>query len=78
MIDSTERDVDRFLGRLTEDRLDAAIERFGRTASGARWLLHRPRTRPGAHRPGDPNEAARRTSRGTGAGDLRGPGVCRT
>jgi uncharacterized damage-inducible protein DinB len=40
MIDSVERDVDGFLGRLTKDRLDSAIERFGRTASGARWLLH--------------------------------------
>ena len=40
MIDATEREVDGFLGRLTQDRLDAPIERPMRTASGAAWLLH--------------------------------------
>jgi hypothetical protein len=40
MIDATEREVDGFLGGLTQDRLDATIERPMRTASGAFWLLH--------------------------------------
>ena len=40
MIDATEREVDDFLGGLTQDRLDATIERPMRTASGASWLLH--------------------------------------
>ena len=40
MIDATERDVDGFLAVLTQDRLDATIERPMRTASGAFWLLH--------------------------------------
>jgi uncharacterized damage-inducible protein DinB len=40
MIDAAEREVDGFLGDLTQDRLDATIERPMRTASGALWLLH--------------------------------------
>jgi len=40
MIDATEREVDGFLGGLTQGRLDAPIERGVRTASGAFWLLH--------------------------------------
>jgi uncharacterized damage-inducible protein DinB len=40
MIDSTERDVDGYLARLTDQDLVAPLVRFGRTASGARWLLH--------------------------------------
>jgi uncharacterized damage-inducible protein DinB len=40
LIDATEHEVDGFLGRLTQDRLDASIERPARTASGAFWLLH--------------------------------------
>jgi hypothetical protein len=40
MIDAAEREVDGFLGSLTQDRLDATIERPMRTASGAFWLLH--------------------------------------
>ena len=40
MIDATEREVDGFLAVLTQDRLDATIERGVRTASGASWLLH--------------------------------------
>ncbi len=39
LIDATEREVDGFLGGLTQDRLDAPIERPMRTASGASWLL---------------------------------------
>ncbi|MGO9179707.1 MAG: DinB family protein [Candidatus Limnocylindrales bacterium] len=40
LIDAAERDVDGFLAGLTEERLDAPIERPMRTASGAWWLLH--------------------------------------
>jgi uncharacterized damage-inducible protein DinB len=40
MIDVADREVDGFLGGLTQDRLDAPIERPARTASGAFWLLH--------------------------------------
>jgi uncharacterized damage-inducible protein DinB len=40
MIDATERDVDGFLAALTNDGLAAAIDRRGRTETGARWLLH--------------------------------------
>ena len=40
MIDATERDVDGFLASLTDDHLAAAIDRRGRTETGARWLLH--------------------------------------
>ena len=40
MIDAAEREVDGFLGGLTQDRLDAPIERPMRTATGAAWLLH--------------------------------------
>jgi uncharacterized damage-inducible protein DinB len=40
MIDVADREVDGFLGGLTQDRLDASIERPARTASGAFWLLH--------------------------------------
>ena len=40
MIDATERDVDGFLAALTDDRLAAAIDRRGRTETGARWLVH--------------------------------------
>jgi uncharacterized damage-inducible protein DinB len=40
MIDATERDVDGLLAALTDDHLAAAIDRRGRTETGARWLLH--------------------------------------
>ncbi len=40
MIDAAEREVDGFLGGLTQERLDASIERPLRTATGASWLLH--------------------------------------
>jgi uncharacterized damage-inducible protein DinB len=40
MIDAAERDVDGFLAALTDDGLAAAIDRRGRTETGARWLLH--------------------------------------
>jgi len=39
MIDAAERDVDGFLLLVTDDRLDAPIERPMRTASGAAWLV---------------------------------------
>jgi uncharacterized damage-inducible protein DinB len=39
MIDATERELDGNLADLTQERLDALIERPGRTASGAFWLL---------------------------------------
>lgn len=40
MIDATEREVDGFLGGLTEARLAGPIERGMRTAIGGFWLLH--------------------------------------
>jgi uncharacterized damage-inducible protein DinB len=40
MIEATEREVDGFLAGLTQDRLEAPIERGARTASGGFWLLH--------------------------------------